>query len=185
MRKIYLGLLVMLMMPLSVLAIDLGGVTLPDTMQAEQELTLNGAGIRTKLVFELYVAGLYLTNQSDDAAAIIAADEAMGITLHIISSKITSKKMIKATRKGFQHAMGGDTTAIEGEIEQFLAAFSDEINKGDVFEFIYEPSTGTAVHKNGLAKGIIESVAFKQALFGIWLSDKPAQASLKTQLLGK
>ncbi len=158
---------------------------MPDTMQAEQALILNGAGIRTKLVFELYVAGLYLTEKNDNAAAIIAADEAMGIRLHIISSKITSKKMIKATRKGFQHATGGDTAAIDTEIEQFLAAFADKISKGDVFEFIYEPGTGTTITKNGSTKGTISSAAFKQALFGIWLSDKPAQAKLKTQLLGK
>ena len=185
MRKIYLGLIAMLMMPLSVSAIELGGVALPDSMQAGKELTLNGAGIRSKFVFEIYVAGLYLTTKNNDAVAIVSADEAMGMTLHIISSKVSSKKMIKATRKGFQHSTGGNTADIDADIELFLAAFSGEIKVGDVFEFSYEPGKGTSVSKNGTSKETVGALAFKQALFGIWLSDKPAQATLKSALLGK
>ena len=44
-------------------------------MQAgEHRLILNGSGVRTKLLLELYVAGLYLTHSNNNAAMIIAAD---------------------------------------------------------------------------------------------------------------
>ncbi len=185
MQKIYLSLLALWIIPFSVSAIELGGITMPDTLDAEQSLILNGAGIRSKFVFELYVAGLYLGEKSSKAKDIIAAEEPMALRLHIISPKITSKKMIKATWKGFENATRGNTTAIETEIEQFLGAFSDKISVGDVFEFVYTPHVGTVISKNGVAELTIDSVAFKQALFGIWLSDRPAQAPLKGALLGQ
>ncbi|NOQ94527.1 MAG: chalcone isomerase [Methylophaga sp.] len=170
---------------LSTSATELGGITMPDTLEAdEQELVLNGAGIRSKFVFDLYVAGLYLNDKNSDADAIIASKDAMALRLHIISSKITSKKMTKATRKGFDKATGGKTDAIATEVDQFLEAFSDKIVEGDVFEFVYQPSQGVVVSKNSVQQDIISSLEFKQALFGIWLSDKPVKDQLKKKLLG-
>ena len=107
---------------------------MPDTLPAGcDSLTLNGVGIRSKFVFDLYVTGLYLKNKSSDAAAIIKSEDPMAIRLHIISSKITSEKMSKATRKGFEKSTGGNTAPISTEIDQFIGAFSDPIKEGDVF----------------------------------------------------
>lgn len=179
---------VFLLVSMPASAVDIGGINMPDTVKVEQqELVLNGAGIRSKFVFDLYVAGLYLKALQDDANAIIDADDVMALRLHIISSKITSKKMIKATREGFKKATHGHgkTDAISSEIEQFLQAFDDKIVKGDVFEFVYQPSKGVVVSKNSLQQATITSLAFKQALFGIWLSDKPVKQRLKKKLLGQ
>ncbi len=168
----------------SVSAIELGGIDMPDTIEADgQELMLNGAGIRSKFVFDLYVAGLYLIAKEHDAEKIIKSTEPMALRLHIISSKITSKRMIHATRKGFKKATGGNIEPIAAEIEQFLEAFSDEIIKGDVFEFI-ATNQGVVVSKNRVELQTISSAEFKQALFGIWLSEKPVKTKLKKKLLG-
>ncbi len=185
MRKTCLGLLAMLMMPLPVLAIEIGGITLPDVVQSEPELMLNGAGIRTKFILKIYVAGLYLVDKNDNAAKIISAEEPMAIRLHILSPKLTSEKLTKATEIGFDNSTGGNVSGIAVEIEQFLAVFSDEISVDDVFQFLYTPEIGTIVTKNDLEITIIDSSEFKKALFGIWLSDKPAQAHLKGALLGR
>ncbi len=159
---------------------------MPDSLQAGgQSLQLNGVGVRSKFVFELYVAGLYLTEKNSDADTIIQSDDSMAIRLHIISAKITSEKMTKATRKGFSKATGGKVESISEEIEIFLAAFSDKINVGDIFEFVNVSRQGVSVSKNGSEKAVISSAAFKQALFGIWLSDKPVKAKLKAEMLGK
>jgi len=173
-----------LFLSFSASAVELGGITMPDKLRAgEQSLSLNGAGVRSKFVFDLYVAGLYLTVGSSDAQAIINSNDAMGLRLHIISSKITSKKMTKATRKGFKKATGGKIGAISSEIEQFLEAFSAEIVEGDVFEFV-STAGGVSVSKNGSKQATISSQEFKQALFGIWLSDHPVKENLKKKLLG-
>ena len=185
MRKISLLVLLFLLSTTVVVAKDIGGITMPDMMEVENSsLGLNGAGIRSKFVFELYVAGLYLATRSENAASVVAANEVMALRLHIISSKITAAKMVKATRKGFLQATGGDFAEIKDDIAQFLAIFDDKIIKGDVFTFKYSPEAGTAVYKNEVLQATVGSLAFKQALWGIWLGHKPAQAKLKTALLG-
>ena len=108
----------------------------------------------------------------------------MAIRLHIISGKITSEKMSKATREGFEKSTDKNTVAISSEIDQFISAFSDPIKEGDVFEFV-NTASGVNVTKNGSDKATFTSPEFKQALFGIWLSDHPVQGKLKKGMLGK
>ncbi|MEB4590687.1 chalcone isomerase family protein, partial [Candidatus Thiothrix sp. Deng01] len=69
---------------------------------AGQTLVLNGKGVRTKLLFNLYTAGLYLQAKSTDAAAILAAAKPMAMRLEITSGVITSAKMEEAVREGFK-----------------------------------------------------------------------------------
>ncbi len=162
------------------------GVDLPESFTAPQaELKLNGAGTRSKWFMDLYVGSLYVPQASSDAASIINADEPQAITLHIISGMITSDKMISATMEGFEKSSGGDLSAIKGEVEQFLAVFSEEIREGDVFDLVYAPGEGVRVLKNGELRDTVGNLAFKKALFGIWLSDKPAQQDLKEKMLGQ
>ncbi|MCK5734042.1 MAG: chalcone isomerase family protein, partial [Candidatus Latescibacteria bacterium] len=63
--------------------------------------------------------------------------------------------------------------------------FRDKINKNDVYDLIYIPGKGTEVHKNEKFYSLTEGLPFKQALFGIWLCENPAQKSLKKEMLGK
>ena len=61
----------------------------------------------------------------------------------------------------------------------------EKIKEGDIFEIWYVPGMGVQPFKNGNFQANIEGLDFKKALFGIWLSDKPADASLKKSLLGR
>jgi hypothetical protein len=164
---------------------EIGGIIMPESLEAGQtKLLLNGAGVREKLFMDLYVAGLYLKEKSGDPEVIIEANDPMAIRLHIISSMITSKKMEKATRKGFENATGGNIEPIKVQIEEFISVFKDKIEEGDIFDLIYVPRKGVTVYKNSESRSVLEGIAFKNALFGIWLSDKPAQKSLKKAMLG-
>lgn len=183
MRKL-ISFVSLILLSLSVSAVELGGITMPDTLQVDKQmLVLNGAGIRSKFVFDLYVAGLYLGAKETDAAKIISSTEPMAMRLHVISSKITSKKMAKATRGGFKKATDGNIEPIAAEIEQFLEAFNDKIEVGDIFVFVVS-DRGVLISKNKVQQRTIASQYFKQALFGIWLSDKPVKVQLKKALLG-
>ena len=170
------------------LARDVAGVDLPDTLQvANETLALNGAGVRTTYFIYLYVGALYLQSASADANAIVNADEPMAITLHIISDKITSDRMVAATEEGFEHSTGGDTAPLKDSIDAFMAHFREPIANGDVFEIGYAPPSGEIqVSKNGQPRGAVPGgLPFKRAVFGIWLGDKPAQKSLRDQMLGR
>lgn len=167
-------------------AVTIEGVDLPDTLTANSaELKLNGAGVRSKWFMDLYVGGLYVPETSQDAQRIISADEPQAITLHIISGMITSDRMTSATMEGFESATDGNTAPIQSQIDAFLDVFKEEIKEGDVFELVYLPGTGVRVLKNGQERGVIEGMEFKKALFGIWLSDEPAQEDLKQSMLGQ
>ena len=183
-----LSLVLFAAMSLQTFALEIRGVDVPETRTtgAGDELVLNGAGVRKKLMFKLYVGALYLAEQNSDAEAIIAAKDPMMIELHIISSKINSENMTSATLEGFENATGGATEAISEEIQQFLRAFSAPIKKGDKFTICYNPEMGVNIGKNDeKIDSIADTPGFKKALFGIWLSDKPAQQTLKAAMLGQ
>ncbi|SHE28535.1 Chalcone isomerase-like [Psychroflexus salarius] len=163
---------------------EVSGVNLPNTTTfGEYEVKLNGAGVREKFWMDMYVGGLYLTSKTNDADAIINADEAMGIKLHIVSGLISSGKMTDAVEDGFENSTDGNTESIRPKIDQFKSFFADKINKKDVFDITYQPGTGVVVYKNGKESGRIQGLAFKKALFGIWLCDKPADDDLKEAML--
>lgn len=159
---------------------------LPRSLDVGQsELALNGWGVRQKSFVKLYVGGLYLTTPSGDAESIINADEAMAIRIEITSGFVSQAKMAAALNEGFQNSTNGRTAALRKEIEQFQACFADDITKGDEFSIVYLPSVGVVVSKNGRQKGVIEGLAFKKALFGIWLGDRPADEGLKNAMLAQ
>jgi len=160
-------------------------IVTPTATCAGQALQLNGFGNRKKLFIKLYVASLYLQEKLSDATLLLEMAQASCMRLHITSSKITSEKMIKATREGFEKSTQGNTAPIEAEIESFLSWLEQPIKKGDKFEFAFIPHNATHVSKNGSPLGTIESKEFATALFGIWLGDIPAQEDLKNKLLGK
>ena len=172
-------------MSISHAQIEIGAATLPETVTFEsQKLVYNGAGVRKKAWFKLYSGGLYLMKKSSDAKDIVAADESMAIKLHITSRMISSSKMINAVDEGFENSTNGNTAPIASEIEKFKGFFNDEINDGDIFDIAYIKGTGVVVYKNGTKKGTISGLNFKKALFGIWLSEKPADSKLKDGMLG-
>ncbi len=157
---------------------------LPAQMQAgDHRLVLNGSGVRNKTLLDLYAAGLYLTQPSNNAAAIIAADDPMAIRIKILSTFVSKSNLVESLEEGFKSATGGKSRELRKEIDQFRELFKDEITKGDVFDIVYLPQHGVIVNKNGKFMGTVVGLKFKQALFGIWLSDKPADTSLKQALL--
>lgn len=164
-------------------ALDVAGVSIPKTLSKETTtLNLHGAGVRDKFFIDLYVAALYTSGSFPDVPTLVKADESMCISLHIISSLITSQKMEEATREGFAHATNSKTDAIQNEIEAFIRVFQEPIALNDSYELFYTPAKGVTIYKNGNLISTIQGLAFKQALFGIWLGETPAQESLKKAL---
>ncbi len=160
------------------------GEKLPAYLQAgEQRLVLNGSGVRTKTLLELYTAGLYLLKPTNNASAIIAAEEPMALRIKITSGFVSQSSLVESLEEGFKQATGGDTREIRQEIDKFRECFKGDIKKGDVFDMVYLPQHGVVVNKNSKYVGIVAGAKFKRALFGIWLSDKPADSTLKQALL--
>jgi len=186
--KKFAALIIGIILSFNAFSLDVGGIDMPETIRSTDntELQLNGAGIRAKWFMDLYVGGLYLETKQQDAATILSADKPMAIRLHMVSDLITSEKMTNATIEGFEHATNGETKPFQTEIETFLSSFAEPIKAGDIFDFYYLPGKGITILKNGVfAQTINSDVEFKKALFGIWISDQPAQKSLRKEMLGQ
>jgi hypothetical protein len=162
-----------------------GGVKMPKkVMIGKTVLELNGAGVREKFFMDMYACALYVKQKTSSATDVINNDSHTSIKIQIISGLITSKKMTDAVEEGFKNATRGKTKPIRKEIDEFKKVFSkEEIQKKDIYDIIYVPGKGTVIFKNGKIQPIIKGLAFKKALFGIWLCDKPADKDLKKDLL--
>ena len=175
-----LGLLLAVVFAGSVSAAD----NFPPTKHfAGQDLVLNGKGIRTKLFFDLYTAGLYLPKQNPDAGSILSGNEGVALRMEITSTMITSATMEAAVRDGFALSAGDKLASLQPRIDQLIVIFKEKINNGDLYDFVYRPQN-MIVFKNGKQAGTIVGQDFKQAFYAIWLGQQPVQADLKQKLLG-
>ena len=166
---------------------EFAGVDLADSVQlGAQTLVLNGAGIRTKFFFKIYVGALYLPQKQASAAAIIADEHEHRMALHILR-ELGGEKLFNA----FNEAIVATQTpaglaAMDAQLKQMGQIFDavHEVKPGDVITLDYLPASGTQVSVNGTARGTIAGSVFNRALLQIWLGDKPVQADLKKGLLG-
>ena len=146
--------------------------------------SFNGAGLREKFFLDLYVGALYVNTKTSDQKAVMNNDESMAITLDIVSSLITSEKMLTAIDEGFENSTNNNIAPFEAKIAQFKVSFKEEIKIGDHYVIVYLKDVGTEIHKNGKKIQSIPGLDFKKVLFGIWFCDKPADENLMEGMLG-
>lgn len=149
----------------------------------DQVLRLNGAGVRTKTFVQIYESGLYLLKPTQNAPSILEGEELMAIRVRITSGFVNRASLMSSLQEGLVQATHGKPESIANETEQLQRALQDEVKKNDVFDFVYVPSKGLHVVKNGKVQGVIPGLAFKKALFGIWLSDSPVDKELRQAML--
>jgi hypothetical protein len=168
-------------------ALELAGVKLADTAQiGSANLQLNGAGIRTKLFFKVYVGALYLPQRQASADAIIADEHEHRVALHIVRD-LSSDKLLHAFNEAIEaNHTKDELTSLGPQLKQMAEIFNavKEVKPGDVITLDYQPASGTQIGVNGEARGTIAGAAFNKALLKIWLGSKPAQDDLKKGMLG-
>ncbi|MDH7446669.1 chalcone isomerase family protein [Aquimarina sp. 2201CG14-23] len=185
MKKLSLLFILLVTVGTSQAQTKVGDATLPNTVTFSGEnLTINGAGMREKFFFDIYAGGLYLKKKSASANAIAAADETMAIKLHILSGMMSRSKMVTALREGFKKSTNNNTAAIDKRIDTFIGFIKDEIEVGQIYDIVYEQGKGSVIYKDGVERGHVEGLDFKEALFNIWIGDKPADKGLKNEMLG-
>ncbi|RBA25266.1 chalcone isomerase family protein [Herminiimonas fonticola] len=170
-------------------AVEVAGVKLDDSIKlAGQDLRLNGAGIRTKVIFKVYAIGLYLTDKKTTTADVMAAPGARRVTLAMLRD-VGSDEFGKAFSSGIeQNTDAAERAALTAPMAKFNAMFASvaELKQGDVLNLDWVPGSGMVVLLNG--KKILEPIAdptFYNAVLRIWLGAKPVDDKLKRQLLGE
>lgn len=169
------------------IALEVEGVKLNDTAKfGTQSLALNGAGVRTKWFFKVYVAALYLPQKQTSAEAIIADESEHRIALHMLR-ELGSKKLYGAFSEAIEaNHTAAELASMDAQLKQMAQIFDvvKEVKEGDVITLDYLPSNGTQISVNGVARGIIAGDAFNRALLRIGLGEKPVQDDLKKGMLG-
>jgi hypothetical protein len=177
--------LMLLLWALPASAIEVAGVKLADNVKVGgSELVLNGAGIRTRIIFKVYVGALYLAGKQSNTAGALAQAGAKRVSLTLLRD-LSAQQLNEA----FENGMKANNSAVEIEamkprIAQLLSLFTDG-KEGDVILIDYLPGSGTVVTLNGAPKGKpIPGEDFYRALLRIWLGDKPVDEDLKQAMLG-
>ena len=162
---------------------EIGGVNLADTVTVDgKSLKLNGGGIRTKAIFKVYVAGLYLETPSQDAATVVSSDQAKQVRLSLLRG-LDKSKITEAISEGFEKNSKAQMGALKARLDRFNAMIPD-LEKGDQVIFTYVPGKGTMVSAKGAERGSVEGKDFADALFSVWLGANPVQEDLKKAMLG-
>ena len=167
----------------AVWAVDLGGVTMVDTVRAgDLTLELNGAGLRKILFFKVYVAGLYLEQRTSDGSSVIRQDKVRQVTMHMLR-EVSGQNIVKAIRRGFERNSAQEMPLLEERLKR-LGRLFPSTKRNDVVSLRYAPGVGTTVILNGERVGVIKGKDFADALLAVWLGRDPVQKNLKTAMLG-
>jgi hypothetical protein len=179
---------VYLLLPGYVFAASIAGVEIPQHIQqkvTQHELVLNGAGIRSKFIFDIYVGALYLTKRIHNAEQILSDSSAKRISLYFLYDKIEKEKMINGWNEAFEDNLSDTQFAsLKPEINSFNAAFGVTVKDDMVIIDFLEDGT-TTVTINQIKKASIKNKNFQRALLSIWLGASPADEDLKEAMLGK
>ncbi len=168
--------------------IEVEGVKLePSAQVGATTLQLNGAGLRTKVFFKVYVAGLYVPQKASSAAQLLAQKGARRVTI-VMLRNVDAESFAKALNEGLRdNHTEAQFAAMKPQIDALNANLVavGEAKKGDVIHFEFVPDTGTRVTVNGQARGsVIAGEDFFTSVLRIWLGEKPVDGNLKKGLIG-
>jgi len=168
---------------------EVDGIKFDDTTKvAGKDLKLNGLGMRTKFIVNVYAAGLYLPEKKNSVPDILKMDGPRRMTL-VMARDISSDDFGKAFMDGLNDNLDkAEKSKIVSQISKFgeMFALLEKIKKGDVLHLDWIPGSGTQCELNGKKIGeVVPDLVFYNAVLRIWLGDKPVDRSLKPALLGK
>ena len=168
-------------------AFDLAGVKVAEqARQGDSHLVLNGAGLRSFLMFDFYVLALYLPEPTHDARSVLARDIPRQVRITLLHD-VSADHNVELLKRGLDANNSPQTlAAIQGQVEQFLDLIHHmgSFPKGSVIQLDYLPGAGTQVWLNHHLAGSFAGEDFNRAILRIWLGDHPVQQSLKAALLG-
>jgi len=167
-----------------VVATEVEGVNVPPSVEVgDARLLLNGAGVRTKFFFDIYVGALYLGKQTTKGAEAIDMDGPKRVLMSMLYGEVGREKLVDGWIEGFKKNQSKAVMRkLKGRLDLFNAMFSD-VKKGDVILLDYLPGEGTAVTIRGERKGVVKGRDFNKALLAVWLGGRPADSDLKRAML--
>ena len=172
----------------AVAAVDIAGVKVDEALSvAGTRLQLNGAGVRYKGPFKVYVGDLYATRPVKSLDELIAAPgpKRLGMTF---LREINSAEFGKMLTRGIEDNVSRSEVSkiIPGMIKMGdIFAANKAFVPGDVCVLEWDPAKGLSIWAKGkLQAEPMNDPAFYRALMSIWFGPTPADWKLKDALLG-
>lgn len=164
---------------------ELKGVKMDDSITLDgKTLLLNGMALRKKVIFKVYVAGMYLPQKEKSAEKILNADDTRVVIMHFLRS-VSAKKINGGWYDGLEDNTPNHSKELKGKFD-LLAKYMEKMKNGERIVFTYTAEKGTDVKVKGSLKGTIKGKDFADALFSCWIGKKPGPGEdFKDDLLGK
>ncbi len=169
--------------------VEIAGVKVDDPLELNgTKLQLNGAGIRYKAIFKVYVAGLYLGKKAGTPEDAIATPGPKRISVTLLRD-IDSNELGKGFTRGFEdNTPRTEMAKMIPSLIKMGQIFADQkkLLAGESFTLDWIPGTGTVITVKGKVQGEpFKELEFFNALLRIWVGPNPADWRLKDTLLGK
>jgi hypothetical protein len=166
-------------------AVTVGGAKIEDAVTVNnQQLVLNGAGLRKKFIVKVYAGALYLPARQSSPAAILAADTARRMVMHFVFG-VGKEKIAEAWEEG----LADNTPNASPEVKtafKTLASWMEDVDDGHRIVLTYVPGIGTTVEVNGRNKGTLGGKAVADAILNTWIGPKPGPGDdFKKAVLGQ
>lgn len=180
---------VLVAVPLAASAAEVAGIKVDERARVGgSELELNGAGLRKRLFFKVYVAALYLPEKKMSPADVLALPGPKRVSITLMRD-LSAQKLVDALTEGIRdNTSPVEQQQLKGRIAELTATWFSfrHCAKGDRITFDWVPDTGTRVLLNGTAKGrAIPGEDLYDAFLRVWVGDRPTNAGLKQALLGQ
>jgi hypothetical protein len=170
-------------------AADIEGIKLPESVQLGARgpnLVLNGAGVRVRLIFKVYVAALYLPAKVSNGETIIGGNQPVRFVMHLLRD-LSGETINSSINDALRETLTPEQRKpLDARMARFDAIFTmlRELPEGTRITLDYLPSTGTTIRVNADEKDLIPGVDFVQALLRVWLGDRARDPDLREALLG-
>ncbi len=183
MRKIAVA-LSFLLLSSNVHALEVAGVNVAPTVTVHgKPLVLDGAGVRKKFFFKVYVGSLYTERKVSSPEQLLADPGEKLVRMRFVYSKVEKGKIVDAFAEGLANNSPG--VAGTPEAKAFLSWFTSDFVAGDTVDIAFSPDGTVSGTQNGKELGAIRSPALARAVLLIWFGSRPADENLKRGMLGK
>lgn len=169
-------------------ATELAGIKIEDTATvAGTKLQLNGAGIRYKGPFKVYVGDLYTTQKVKSLDELVAAPGPKRLTMTFLR-EIEAASFGKLLTRGVEDNISKNEMSklVPGMIRMGdIFTLNKSLIPGDVITLDWIPGTGMVVTAKGKVQGEpFKEPEFYRAIMSIWFGPVPADWKLKDAMLG-
>src|SRR5713226_10163432 len=137
-------------------AAEIEGVKVDERVRiGSADLQLNGAGIRTRLIFKVYVGALYLPEKKSSATEVLALGGAKRVSMTLLRD-LTARQLTDALEEGIRaNSSEAELAALKERIDALVATMNEigSAKEKTVITLDFLPESGTRVTVDVEARG--------------------------------